>query len=185
LSMRAFRLPRSASSRQAAPLSPLPATRAGVESHMRPPAVELRRLTKVFREGDSERIVFREVDASIRSGEIAVLFRRSGSGKSSRLNLIRGIALPPSGAVVVDGVDVTALDERGRTLFRRRHIGFIFQFFNLIPVLTVEENVLLPLELTGRDDAAGCARAGRLLERVGLVDRPSSFPDRPPGGEPP
>ena len=150
---------------------------------MRPPAVELRRLTKVFREGDSERIVFREVDASIRSGEIAVLVGRSGSGKSTLLNLISGIDLPTSGTIVVDGVDVTALDERGRTLFRRQHIGFIFQFFNLIPVLTVEENVLLPLELTGRDDAAGCARAERLLERVGLADRRASFPDRLSGGE--
>jgi putative ABC transport system ATP-binding protein len=150
---------------------------------MRPAAVEFRRLTKLYREGDSERIVFREVDATIRPGEIAVLVGRSGSGKSTLLNLISGIDLPTSGAVVVEGTDITALSERDRTLFRRERIGFIFQFFNLIPVLTVEENVLLPLELTGRDDLAGRARAWRLLERVGLADRGTSFPDRLSGGE--
>ena len=150
---------------------------------MRPPAVELRRLTKLYREGDSERIVFRDVDAAIHPGEIAVLVGRSGSGKSTLLNLISGIDVPTSGAVVVDGTDITALGERDRTLFRRERIGFIFQFFNLIPVLTVEENLLLPLELTGRDDPAGRARARRLLERVGLLDRAASFPDRLSGGE--
>jgi putative ABC transport system ATP-binding protein len=150
---------------------------------MRPPAVELRRLTKLYREGDSERIVFHDVDAAIHPGEIAVLVGRSGSGKSTLLNLISGIDLPTSGAVVVDGTDITALGERDRTIFRRERIGFIFQFFNLIPVLTVEENLLLPLELTGRDDPAGRARARRLRERVGLLDRAASFPDRLSGGE--
>jgi putative ABC transport system ATP-binding protein len=150
---------------------------------VRPPAVQFRRLTKLYREGDSERVVFRDVDTVIQPGEIAVLIGRSGSGKSTLLNLISGIDLPTSGAVVVDGIDITALGERDRTLFRRERIGFIFQFFNLIPVLTVEENLLLPLELTGRDDVAGRARAGRLLERVGLADRAASFPDRLSGGE--
>jgi len=150
---------------------------------MRSPAVELRRLTKLYREGDSERVVFRDVDAAIGQGEIAVLVGRSGSGKSTLLNLISGIDLPTSGAVVVDGTDITALSERDRTLFRRGRIGFIFQFFNLIPLLTVEENLLLPLELAGRDDAAGRARARALLERVGLADRARSFPDRLSGGE--
>src|SRR5262245_38471015 len=150
---------------------------------MRPPAVELRHLTKLYREGDSERVVFRDVDAVIRPGEIAVLVGRSGSGKSTLLNLISGIDLPTSGAIMVDGIDITALAERDRTLFRRQRIGFIFQFFNLIPVLTVEENLLLPLELTGRDDPAGRAQARRLLERVGLADRATGFPDRLSGGE--
>ena len=150
---------------------------------MRSPAVELRRLTKLYREGDSERVVFRDVDAAIGQGEIAVLVGRSGSGKSTLLNLISGIDLPTSGAVVVDGTDITALSERDRTLFRRGRMGFIFQFFNLIPLLTVEENLLMPLELAGRDDAAGRARARGLLERVGLADRAASFPDRLSGGE--
>jgi len=150
---------------------------------MRSPAVELRRLTKLYREGDGERIVFRDVDAAIGQGEIAVLVGRSGSGKSTLLNLISGIDLPTSGAVVVDGTDVTALGERDRTLFRRRRMGFIFQFFNLIPLLTVEENLLLPLDLNGKAGAAGVARARALLDRVGLGGRGASLPDRLSGGE--
>ena len=149
----------------------------------RPPAVEFRRLSKLYREGDGERVVFRDVDAAIQPGEIVVLVGRSGSGKSTLLNLISGIDLPTSGAVVVNGVDITALGERDRTLFRREHVGFVFQFYNLIPLLTVEENLLLPLELTGRDDEAGRARARGLLARVGLADRAASFPDRLSGGE--
>jgi putative ABC transport system ATP-binding protein len=147
------------------------------------PAVELRRLTKIYREGQSERVVLRDVDAVISAGEIAVLLGRSGSGKSTLLNLVSGIDLPSSGAVVVAGVDLTALDEHRRTLFRRRHIGFIFQFFNLIPLLTVEENLLLPLELTAKLNAAGRAHARKLLDRVGLGDRAASYPEQLSGGE--
>jgi putative ABC transport system ATP-binding protein len=147
------------------------------------PAVELRRLTKVYREGHSERVVLRDVEAIIPSGEVVVLLGRSGSGKSTLLNLVSGIDLPTSGAVVVAGVDLTAIDEHRRTLFRRRHIGFIFQFFNLIPLLTVEENLLLPLELTGQLDVAGRARARKLLDRVGLGDRAASYPEQLSGGE--
>src|SRR5262249_13182988 len=149
----------------------------------RPAAVELRRLTKLYREGRSERVVFRDVDASIQPGEIAVLVGRSGSGKSTLLNLISGIDLPTSGTAWVDGVDITALGERERTLLRRERVGFIFQLFNLIPLLSVEENLLLPLELTGKDDVAGRARARELLERVGLGDRAHSYPDQLSGGE--
>jgi len=108
---------------------------------------------------------------------------RSGSGKSTLLNVIAGIDHPTAGAVIVDGTDLTALDEHARTLFRRRHIGFVFQFFNLIPLLTVEENLLLPLDLNGRADAEGAKRARALLERVGLGDRGDSFPERLSGGE--
>jgi putative ABC transport system ATP-binding protein len=150
---------------------------------MPPAAVELRRLTKLYREGQSERVVFRDVDAAIRPGEIAVLVGRSGSGKSTLLNLISGIDLPTSGSVAVDGTDITALSERDRTLFRRERVGFIFQLFNLIPLLNVEENLLLPLELTGKDDETGRARARDLLERIGLADRAQSYPDQLSGGE--
>jgi putative ABC transport system ATP-binding protein len=147
------------------------------------PAVELSRLTKVYREGNSERVVLRDVDVIIPPGQIVVLLGRSGSGKSTVLNLVSGIDLPTSGAVVVAGLDLTAADEHRRTLFRRRHIGFIFQFFNLIPLLTVEENLLLPLELTGQLDATGRARARKLLDRVGLGDRAASYPEHLSGGE--
>src|ERR687887_340788 len=116
------------------------------------PALELRKVSKSYREGDTERVVLRDVSVTLASGEIAVIVGRSGSGKSTLLNVIAGIDRPTSGTVVVDGTDLTALGEHMRTLFRRRHIGFVFQFFNLIPLLTVEEN-LLPLDLNSRADA--------------------------------
>jgi len=147
------------------------------------PAVLLSHVGKTYHEGDSERVVLRDVSVAIAAGEIAVLVGRSGSGKSTLLNLIAGIDRPSAGRVQVDGTDLTALDEDARTRFRRRHIGFVFQFFNLVPVLTVEENLLLPLELNGKADAAGLARARGLLERVGLAGRGASLPDRLSGGE--
>src|SRR5690242_11523519 len=147
------------------------------------PAVLLSHVGKTYHEGDSERVVLRDVSVAIAPGEIAVLVGRSGSGKSTLLNLIAGIDRPSAGRVLVDGTDLTALDEDARTRFRRRHIGFVFQFFNLVPVLTAEENLLLPLELNGKADAAGLARARGLLERVGLGGRGASLPDRLSGGE--
>src|SRR5262249_16521678 len=129
--------------------------------------------------------VLHDVTVAIRPGEIAVLVGRSGSGKSTLLNLIAGIDRPTAGRVLVDGTDLTALDEDRRTRFRRRRIGFVFQFFNLIPLLTVEENLLLPLELNGRADPAGVARARALLARVGLGGRGASPPAPPAGGGPP
>ncbi len=150
---------------------------------MAPPAVELRHLSKTYREGEAERAVLADVSVTVASGEIVVLVGRSGSGKSTLLNLIAGIDRPSGGSVAVDGTDLTALDEQARTRFRRRHIGFVFQFFNLIPLLTVEENLLLPLDLNGRADASGVARARALLERVGLGGRGDSFPERLSGGE--
>ncbi len=148
-----------------------------------PPVVELRGVTRVFEEGAARRAVLSDASASIRAGEIAVILGRSGSGKSTLLNLVSGIDLPSAGEVIVDGVRLDALSERERTLFRRRRIGFIFQFFNLIPTLTVEENLLLPLELNGPIGAAEKERARALLEAVELADRARSFPDRLSGGE--
>jgi putative ABC transport system ATP-binding protein len=147
------------------------------------PAVELRKVSKSYREGDVERVVLRDISVTLASGEIAVLLGRSGSGKSTLLNVIAGIDRPTSGTVLVNGTDLTALDEQARTRFRRAHIGFVFQFFNLIPLLTVEENLLLPLDLNGRADAKGVARARELLERVGLGGRGESYPERLSGGE--
>jgi putative ABC transport system ATP-binding protein len=146
-------------------------------------AVELREVSKSYREGEVERAVLRDVSLAIAPGEIVVLVGRSGSGKSTLLNVVAGIDRPTSGTVTVAGTDLTALDEQARTRFRRAHIGFVFQFFNLIPLLTVEENLLLPLDLNGRADAKGLARARELLERVGLGGRGESFPERLSGGE--
>lgn len=145
--------------------------------------IQVEGLTKSYVEAGSERIVFRDIALSAVAGEIVVLHGPSGSGKSTLLNLISGIDLPTAGDVTIDGVVLTRLGERERTLFRRDRIGFVFQFFNLIPTLTVEENLLLPLELSGRDTPADHERARALLGAVGLADRAGAYPDRLSGGE--
>ncbi|HZF07384.1 MAG TPA: ABC transporter ATP-binding protein [Thermoanaerobaculia bacterium] len=148
--------------------------------------IEIRDLSRTYEEGGRERTVLRGANANLRRGEIAVLVGRSGTGKSTLLNLLSGIDPPSGGEVVIDGVSISRLSERERTLFRRDRIGFVFQFFNLIPTLTVEENFLLPLELKGRRGRvppAARQAALDLLAEVGLADRRASFPDRLSGGE--
>ena len=147
------------------------------------PLLEIRGLSRSYQEGGSTHEVLRGACASVGRGEMAVLVGRSGSGKSTLLNLLAGIDLPSAGEVRIDGVALSRLGERQRTLFRRDHIGFVFQFFNLIPTLTVEENLLLPLELKGRIGPAERRRALALLDEVRLGDRAASFPDRLSGGE--
>ncbi|MDM7953160.1 MAG: ABC transporter ATP-binding protein [Cyanobium sp. CZS 25K] len=146
-------------------------------------AIELRGILKRFQEGETERTVLEAVDLVIPPGQFVVLLGQSGSGKSTLLNLIGGIDTPSSGSVRVGGVDLTALDEHRRTLFRRDRIGFIFQFFNLIPTLSVLENVTLPGELAGLPRPALEAAARDLLAKVGLADRASTMPDRLSGGQ--
>ena len=128
-------------------------------------------------------MVLRDVDLAVDRGTFVAVLGRSGSGKSTLLNLIGGIDAPTSGTVSIDGTIVTALGERDRALFRRRHVGFIFQFFNLVSTLTVEENLLLPLELVGRTGGPARGRASDLLREVGLLDRARDFTDRLSGGE--
>ena len=147
------------------------------------PLVELQGISKSFREGERERSVLNGASLAIARGEWLFLLGRSGSGKSTLLNLLSGIDLPDRGEILIDGRPVNRLSERERTLFRREKIGFIFQSYNLIPTLTVAENLLLPLELIG-----GLSRARRdegmaLLDLVGLADRAGSYPDRLSGGE--
>jgi putative ABC transport system ATP-binding protein len=145
--------------------------------------IRLHGLYKGFQEGGQRRSVLREADAEFARGEFVAILGKSGSGKSTLLNLISGIDLVDEGDIWVNGLRLTSLDERRRTLFRRQNIGFIFQFFNLIPTLTVWENVVLPLELAGMDNGEARRRAGNLLEAVGLLDRRDTFPDRLSGGE--
>ncbi len=148
-----------------------------------PPSLRFEGLTRRYREGERERVVLDGAAASLAPGEFVALLGPSGSGKSTLLNLVSGIDGPDAGWVEVAGVRLTDLSERDRTLFRRRHIGFVFQFFNLLPTLTVLENLLLPIELKGRVASDDEARARALLERVGLADRAGTFPDRLSGGE--
>jgi putative ABC transport system ATP-binding protein len=140
-------------------------------------------LSKRFREGGRTRVVLDRVNATFAPGESVAVLGKSGSGKSTLLNLISGIDRADGGAVWLGGHNLTTLDERRRTLFRREQIGFVFQFFNLIATLTVMENVTLPLELNGVPLKEARRAADPLLDAVGLLDRAETFPDRLSGGE--
>ena len=143
----------------------------------------MRALTKRYEEGTEARSVIERADADIHRGEFVALAGPSGSGKTTLLNLISGIDTPTSGDVLIDSVPLTKLSEKERTLFRRKNIGFVFQFFNLIPTLSVKENLLLPLQLNSFPSAESDDRVMYLLERIGMGDRIDSYPDRLSGGE--
>jgi putative ABC transport system ATP-binding protein len=147
------------------------------------PLVELQGISKSYREGERDRAVLKGASLSIARGEWLFLLGRSGSGKSTLLNLLSGIDLPDQGEVLVSGSPINRLSERERTLFRRAKIGFIFQSYNLIPTLTVAENLLLPLELIGALTRSRRQEGLALLDQVGLADRAGSYPDRLSGGE--
>jgi putative ABC transport system ATP-binding protein len=140
-------------------------------------------LAKVYWSGSTRQVVFEGLTFSVKKGETVALLGSSGSGKTTLLNLISGIDSPDSGNVSLDGVDVHALAEPERTLLRRRRIGFVFQFFNLIQTLTVGENIALPLELLGDDNSAAQQRASDLMKDVGLGGLEHRFPETLSGGE--
>lgn len=140
-------------------------------------------LTREYRSGVTRQRVFEALSFRVERGEVVALLGASGSGKTTLLNLISGIDSPDAGSVILDGVEVTTLAEPERTLLRRRRIGFVFQFFNLIPTLTVGENVSLPLELLGVDDTAAQQCATGLLQEVGLTGLAPRYPDSLSGGE--
>jgi len=142
------------------------------------PVVRLRGVRKTYGEGEVAVHALRGVDLEIWPEEFVVLLGPSGSGKTTLLNLIGGIEPASEGEIEVAGSDVTELDEEGRTRFRRETVGFIFQFFNLIPTLTALENVELVAEL-----GDGADRAPEMLSRVGLGDRTDHFPAQLSGGE--
>ncbi len=148
-----------------------------------PPIVRLLNLTKRYEEGAVSHAILHTVNAEMLEGDFVVLLGKSGSGKSTLLNLIGGIDVPSDGEIWVRDTCLTRLNEHALTLFRRDNIGFIFQFFNLIPTLTVLENITLPYELRGRGRREGEKAARALLDRVKLADRANTYPDRLSGGE--
>ena len=138
-------------------------------------------LTKVYGDGATRVTALDGVDLTVRPGEFVAVMGPSGCGKSTLLNLLGGLDSPTSGSVRIDGEDLTTLDDDRLTRLRRRRIGFVFQFFNLIPVLTAVENAALPLRLDGQADAERTAT--QWLVRVGLGDRLANRPDQLSGGE--
>ena len=147
------------------------------------PMIQLRSVTKRYREGNESRTVIQQANAEIFRGEFAALAGPSGSGKTTLLNIISGIDTPSGGDVLVDSVPITTLSEKRRTLFRRKNVGFVFQFFNLIPTLSVRENLLLPMQLNEFNRTISDERVSELLDGVGMLDRIDSYPDRISGGE--
>ena len=152
-----------------------------ISSTIRLIMLELKNVNKSYLEGNIKHSVLSNLDLYVSNGEIIILFGKSGSGKSTLLNIISGIDVPDSGSVAIDGTDITKLSEKERTIVRRNKVGFIFQFFNLIPTLTVKENLLLPLELTGSNNTE--ERINSILSEVGLANRANTYPDRLSGGE--
>lgn len=146
-------------------------------------SIELDQISKSYTEANSSHTVLHNLDLKIEEGEWVVLLGKSGSGKSTLLNIIAGLDQPDTGTVKIGTHEVNTFSEKESTLFRRKHIGFVFQFFNLIPTLTVEENCMLPLELINIPLPEARGRVQDLLHQVGLSTKARSFPDQLSGGE--
>jgi len=145
--------------------------------------IELADVTKTYRQGGSTVGALNGITLEVKRGGFVSIVGRSGSGKSTLLHLLGGLDAPDAGRIVVGGVDLTGLSDDELTVFRRRQIGFVFQFFNLLPTLTVEENVALPLLLDGRRGQEIGPRVEKLVDRVGLSHRRTHRPGELSGGE--
>jgi putative ABC transport system ATP-binding protein len=146
-----------------------------------PLAVE--NVTKHFRQGDRAVAALNGVTLDVQQGQFLAIMGASGSGKSTLLHLMAALAAPDGGRVLVNGQDLGRLNDRELTLFRRRNIGLVFQAFNLIPTLTAEENVALPLMLEGKSDAGNRAKVEELMASLGIASRKGHRPDAMSGGE--
>jgi putative ABC transport system ATP-binding protein len=143
--------------------------------------IELRGVSKTVVSGTSPLTILHPLDLRVSPGQFLAVTGPSGSGKSTLLGLIAGLDSPSSGRVVIDGTDITSLDEDRLARLRGQKIGFVFQFFHLVPSLTAFENVMVPMEIAGRSGAA--ARASLLLSEVGLTGRGHHYPSQLSGGE--
>jgi len=143
--------------------------------------LEVNNLSKVYGEGDTQIKALDSVSFGVKKGELVAIVGPSGSGKSTLLHILGGVDTPSSGQVLVDGTDISALDQTKLAIFRRRQIGLIYQFYNLIPILNVEENITLPLLLDGR--SLDKARLEELVATLGLSDRVRHLPNQLSGGQ--
>lgn len=143
--------------------------------------LEIQNLTKTYGKGDTMVRALNNVSFSVEKGEFVAIVGPSGSGKSTLLHILGGVDTPTSGTVIVDKTDISTLDETALAIFRRRQIGLIYQFYNLIPILTVEENLTLPLLLDGRKPDK--ARVNDIIKKLGLQNRMGHLPNQLSGGQ--
>jgi putative ABC transport system ATP-binding protein len=144
-------------------------------------AIAVRKVNKRIETATHTVEILKNIDFDVERGQFVAIMGASGSGKSTLLGLLAGLDAPTSGRILLDGEDITGLEEDQLALLRGRKVGFVFQSYQLIPTLTAEENVLLPLELAGSNE--GRERAVELLDRVGLLDRRDHYPVQLSGGE--
>lgn len=147
------------------------------------PIIRVRGLRKEYPTGEEPVVVLKNLNLDIYKGELCCIFGTSGSGKSTLLNQLAGLEKPTAGEVLIGGVPVTRLREEALALFRQKHIGFVFQSYNLLPFMTAEENVAMPLMFRGIRKDQRLAAARRMLERVGLKDRGTHYPSQMSGGQ--
>ena len=143
--------------------------------------IQLRGVSKTVMSGGRPLTILHPLDLTVHSGQFLAVLGPSGSGKSTLLGLVAGLDAPSTGEILIDGVDITKMGEDALAKLRGEKIGFVFQFFHLVPSLTAFENILIPMEIAGRRDAA--ARARMRLDEVGLADRGHHYPSQLSGGE--
>lgn len=146
-------------------------------------AVSIKNLEKYYLEGDTKHKILNDISVDFKKSKFTVMLGKSGSGKSTILNLISGIDTVDNGEIFINDISITKLSDKERTIFRRDKIGIVFQFFNLIPTLTVLENITLPQELMKINSKEYLNNSMKLLERVGLANRANTYPDKLSGGE--
>ena len=143
--------------------------------------LEVKKLTKKYGEGESEVIALDHVSFSVERGEFVAIIGASGSGKSTLMNMIGGIDYPTSGSIIIDGNEIQAMSEDELAIFRRRNLGIVYQFYNLIPTLTAEENIALPWKLDGRKENK--ERLSEIVNMLGLEKRAKHLPGQMSGGQ--